>query len=397
MKNGWLKAFIVVFFLASFILISGRNITTIINQSAPDFTQIWKSAGAMTHGKEPYLSAGLDYENGYPPVSEIFYIPFSFLNYHQALCVFTFLSFVSIVGSVFLSLKIAAKRVPWYYFLLFLGCSFITFPTKFSLGLGQINMVVLFLLLLAVYLEAKPKKNSIFSGIALSCANAHKPIFAFFLLFFALKKSWRMVFATGLSVSFFILITLLFWPFSYWVSWYKTGIMLSVNYTSPVIYAYQNQGIFSFISKYISDFNLRIYLHKALTIIVVSAASYFGIKSKDYNLALSLFIISLLLIDITSWQHHFVWLAFPFIVFFVKALKSKNAVILALLIASYGLVSWNLRYPLVHPLILWSTQFYAGVIMWGINLYFLKNDRMIPTKADKGSIRYKIFNLLGME
>lgn len=397
MKKTWIKIGAVVFFLASFILITQRNLPQIISETAPDFTQVWKSAKALTVARDPYLDAGLDYLNGYPPVTEIFFLPLVPFPYHQALAIFTYISFASIVGSVFLSLKIAAKKVPWYYFLSFLGFSFLTFPTKFSLGLGQVNMVVLFLLLLAFFLETKPKKNSLASGLSLGIAIALKPIFAFFLLFFALKKSWKVIFISVLTVAVLIATTLIFWLPQIWISWYQTGILPMISYTSPSLYTPVNQGIFGFLYGYISNLNARIYLSRAATIILIPIAIYLVLKKKDLDLGLSFFIITLLLTDIASWQHHFVWLMFPFVVFFVNILKSKNAVLLGLLALSYFLVSWNFRYPLSYPVIIRSTQFYGAIILYGINLYFLKHSQEKPGKVDKESLRYKLFDLLSLE
>lgn len=397
MKKAWVKIAAVILFFAGFILITRRNLPQIISETAPDFTQVWKSAKALTTARDPYLEAGLDYLNGYPPVTEIFFLPLAPFPYHQALAIFTYISFTAIVGSVFLTLKIAAKKVPWYYFLSFLGFSFLTFPIKFSLGLGQVNMIVLFLLLLAFFLETKAKGNSTAAGLSLGIAIALKPIFAFFLLFFALKKSWKVVFTGMLTVAVLIAVTLILSSPQIWISWYQTGILPMINFTSSSLYTPVNQGIFGFLYGYIPNLNARIYLSRAAAIVLIPTASYFAFKKKDLNLGLSFFIITLLLTDIASWQHHFTWLMFPFAVLFVNILKSKNAVLLGLLILSYFLVSWNFRYPLSYPLILRPTQFYAGVIMWGINLYFLKRGNRKLGKADKGSLRYKIFELLNLE
>lgn len=80
MKKVWIKIAAVIIFLAGFILITQRNLPQIISETAPDFTQVWKSAKALTTARDPYFDAGLDYLNGYPPLTEIF--SYRLLHFH---------------------------------------------------------------------------------------------------------------------------------------------------------------------------------------------------------------------------------------------------------------------------------------------------------------------------
>jgi len=87
---------------------------------------------------------------------------------------------------------------------------------------------------------------------------------------------------------------------------------------------------------------------------------------------------------------------FPFVVLFVNILKTKNAVLLGLLIPSYLLVSWNIENYTLYPNIILSNQFYGALILWGLNFYFLSH-QIKTKKVDSGSIRNKIFELLNFE
>jgi hypothetical protein len=397
MKKTWFKIIIIALFLISFARIALVNLPWIYSSIGPDFTQVWKSANDLVTLKEPYFDPNLDYPNAYPPVTEIFFLPFTLLSHQMALIIFTYISFATIIGSVFLSLKIAAKRVPWPYFLLFIALSFGSFPIRFTLGMGQVNVIVLFLLLLSVYLETKPVKNSISAGLFLGLAIAIKPIFAFFLLFLAIKKSWKIIFASILTVGVLIAASLIFWSPHIWITWYESGILPLINYTSPQIYVYQNQGVFGFFFREISNPTIRIYLDKAASFLLVSTAAYIVFKKKDFNLGLSFFIITLLLFDLTSWQHHFVWAMFPFVVLFINILKSKNLMLLTLLGLSYFLISWNIKYDYLYPKIILNNQFYGALILYGINLYLFYPRQTKTVKKDKGSARYKIFEVLNLE
>ena len=392
MTKTFKKIVVLAFFMTCFTLILG-NLYRIISTSAPDFGVLWISAKDMLVGKNPYTNPTIYTPNAYPPISEIFYLPLGFLSYQKALAVFTFISFASILGSVFLSLKLTAKKAAWHYFLLFLGLTLMSFPTKFSLGMGQINPIVLFLLLLGVYLDRK--NNFLWAGVSLSIAIALKPIFVFFLLFFVLKKSWKTVLASVLLVTLLAVSTLIFWPLDIWISWFETGIVPLSNFAGRE--AYVNQGVVSFISRFISNINARIYLNLVTTIALIVLPVIMAIKKKGQDLVLSLFIITLLLFDTTSWQHHFVWLVFPSIVLFFRVIKSKRIILLGLLTIAYFLVSWNFKKPDLYPTILLSNQFYGTLIMWGMNIYFLVSTHKNTAKTDIGSARYKIFELFNFE
>lgn len=346
----------------------------------------------MLKGVNPYTDPTIYTPNAYPPISEVFYLPLGLLPYTKALGIFTFISFASIVGSVFLSLKLVSGKVPWHYFLLFLAASAMSFPTKYPLGMGQINPLVLFLLLLAVFLDTKEKPT--LAGIIFGVSIALKPIFAFFLLFFVLKKSWKLVITSILTVAALTTCTLVFWPIQNWFSWYETAILPLANFTGRE--AYVNQGVVAFISRFVANINLIIYLNAIATIILVALSIFYAIRQKDKNLVLSLFILVLLLFDTTSWQHHFVWLIFPFITLLMEIIKKKNPVFMVFIVVSYLLVSWNFKNPGPIPLLLVSNQFYGALILLILNLLFLTKFQKNTTMAEKGSAKYKIFEFLSL-
>lgn len=376
MTGKFLKFFTAILFLASFTLILG-NIKRIISSTTPDFSVLWLSARDLATGVDPYLDPRAFTPNGYPPVSHIFYIPLAFLNFGTAHAVFLLISFAATVGAVYLSIKIAGKKVKWQNFLLFLGLVFLSFPFKFTLGMGQINAVVLFLLLLGFYLDGE--KKYIRAGVILGISIALKPLFAFFLLFFALTKSWKVIWTGLITVFLSISSALILWGPTPWISWIKIGILPLSNFAGRE--TYYNQGLMGFISRLSGDLNIRKYLSGIISILLVILASLFTIKKTDRNLVFSFFITTLLLIDTLSWQHHFVWLIFPFIVLIHRALKSKKAVLSALIMLAYLLVSWNFKNPVLYSGILLSNQFYGAMILWGINLYLIIASKELPNPS----------------
>jgi hypothetical protein len=98
-------------------------------------------------------------------------------------------------------------------------------------------------------------------------------------------------------------------------------------------------------------------------------------KTEVINLILSLLITLSVLINNFSWQHHFVWLLFPFItiLYFIKNKKLARYYYLILGI-SFFLVSLNLKTPGDFSLLFISHVFYGSIMLWGLNLYILAKD-----------------------
>lgn len=238
--------------------------------------------------------------------------------------------------------------------------------------MGQVNAIVLFFLLFSYYLD--DRKNSIAAGIAFGIAILLKPIFCFFLLFFILKRSRKLVLTSLITITSAFLLTLLFWGVPPWFDWLKIGILPLGNIAGRE--SYYNQGLMGFISRLGASIEVRKYLSGFLSILLVVYAFLLAIKKDAKSLVLSLFILTLLIIDTTSWQHHFVWLIFPFVILSDIAINARKKVVLILIFIAYLLAAWNFKNPLLFEnfpkVLLLSNQFYAAVILLGINLYFLK-------------------------
>jgi alpha-1,2-mannosyltransferase len=199
--------------------------------------------------------------------------------------------------------------------------SLLSFPTKFTLGMGQNNFIALVLLLFS-YLLYKEKKLQD-AGILLGLAISLKTIFVYFLLFYILKKQWKVI-----AYAFLILLlsTLLIYLIRGNLDLYKFYLtdLLPPLFRFENREIYTNQGLSGFISRLFTDIYIRKLLTSAISITLVLYNTFIVLKNKKIDLVFSLTIITLLLIDSLAWQHHFVWLLFPFIVL-VK--YSKNILI----------------------------------------------------------------------
>jgi len=371
--KGWivkkqLLKIAIIFLLLIILSFLISSVFRIITSVAPDFRVMWLATRDLITGRNPYLNLEVFTGLGYPPNTLLFYLPLTCFPYKISQAIFIFLSLASTVGSVYLSLKITLSKVSLFALFSALSLTLLSFPTKFTLGMGQNNLIALLLLLLGYYFYLH-KKLAV-SGILLGSAITLKPIFIFFLLFFLAKKEWKIIFYSVTVIGFSIFLVGIFSDIGLYSYYLKEIVPPLLNLSGREIY--YNQGVMGFVSRLSGSLNLRKNLATGISGILVSIATLLTVKKKNPNLLFSLFIITLLLIDSLSWQHHFVWLIFPFINLTNDVLKRENIHYLLLIGFAYLLVSWNFKNPssfstLPQSLIL-SNTFYGTLILFLINI-----------------------------
>lgn len=113
---------------------------------------------------------------------------------------------------------------------------------------------------------------------------------------------------------------------------------------------------------------IRVIFTNIFSAIFVLGLIYYSLSKKiNENVLFSLFLTVLLLIDGLSWQHHFVWLIFPYIVVYQYLKKDKKVWHWLITLLSYLFVSWNFKNPQIfntfpQSLVL-SNTFYANLLL----------------------------------
>lgn len=368
-KNIW-KIFVIFLSLFTFGW-TFFSIYKVATSLAPDFSVLWKTTvDTFTH-KNPYLDKNLVFPHLLPPITSIFYIPVAILNYKMAQSVFLIVSLSATIFCVYISLKITFKKPSFYAFLIAASLTLLSFPTKFTLGMGQVNSISFLFLILSYFVYKKSKFP--LSGVLLGISIISKPILGFFLVFFIIKKSWKVVTYTMLTLFIGFGISVLVNGLDIYFYWFKN--ILPTLLASQGKEVYYNQGLAGFISRLTTNFEVRKYLTAIISLPVVLYPIYLSFRTKNEDLQFSLFTITLLLIDSLSWQHHFVWLIFPFIVLSRYAAELKNKWVWVSLGIAYFLVSWNFKNPSLFSgfpksLIL-SNTFYGAVIVYLLISYCL--------------------------
>jgi hypothetical protein len=136
-----LKGVAFLFFLVSFLIL--LRVFTL--NSYPDFDLYYFAAKASS----PYLN--------YPPVALSIFSFFTPLPLFWAEKIWTFLSLTALFTAFFIIFRIYNKRIFSVLGFSVLGLICLSFPVKFTLGMGQVNHFVLLLFVAAIYFLNKKK------------------------------------------------------------------------------------------------------------------------------------------------------------------------------------------------------------------------------------------------
>lgn len=241
----------------------------------------------------PYTQKFFDYYN-YPPAATLFFYAFTLLNVNTAEFIFTGLSLLSLFISIWLLFRLTRLRFSLPLFLVACYLSLRFSPVRLTLTLGQVNLIVFLLILLAFYW-----RRSWLGGISLGLAFILKFTPAFLLLFFILKQYWRVVlgFLYTVTLLHFLAVLIFGWDLTLY---YYTQVIPRLLTTSQLTYMNQSLaallgrlGVFSFIPR----------LGLILPLI------YFLVRRQLDFTTYSLFLILMtVFIPTFAWQHHYVFL-----------------------------------------------------------------------------------------
>jgi alpha-1,2-mannosyltransferase len=370
MKFNFWKTLVILIAVFSFAW-TFYSFYKIINSSTPDFGVLWQASKDLITHINFYTDKRLTFIYLLPPISAIFYLPFSLFSLKVALGLFSVFSLASVVLNVFLSFKIVFKRFKWEYLLFAISLCLVSFPTKFTFGMGQVNSISLLFLLASYYLYSKEKHNA--SGILLAISIISKPTFGIFIIFYLLNKSWKVLVSAGVTLVVGLVLSILIGRVNLYSYWFTHILPMILNSQGKEVY--YNQGVSGFISRLLPFPQARLYLTYLSQSALFITTLYLTIRNKNQDILFSLFIITLLLIDPLSWQHHFVWLIFPFIVTIYHLLTQKNVWLWMLVSISYFLVSWNFKNPSLYahfPLsLIISNTFYGAVVLYLLLTYLI--------------------------
>jgi hypothetical protein len=349
------------FFLVSFLILC----KSLFLNFYPDFSQYYFGAKAIN----PYLNGVI-----YPPLALIIFHVLNLLPFFIAEKAWTVLSIAALFVSIYLIFRIYQQKLFSILGFLVLGLICLSFPVKFTLGMGQINNFILLIFVAAMYFLQN--KRSYLASFLLSLSFAIKLFPAYLMLQFIVMRKWKflLVFISSLillSIVSFILIG----P--------KTNLYFYQHFLPTLLTGwktdYYNQALTGFIGRSFvrSLFSETLVGLLSIFFVVVSCLVIFKSRLEKglVNMSFGLLITLNLIVNNFSWQHHFVFLIFPFLATLFYLLKMKNnRRLLFMLVVSYVWVSFNLSSPYAVPVLLQSHVLYGAILLWGLEVYLIWKD-----------------------
>lgn len=369
-----LRVALFAFLLFSLLLLSKPFLLT----NYQDFSYYYYAAQASVHHINPYAPGGLYSGYLYPPVCLIFLIPFQVFPIEIAAKIWTILGIILLVASVSLLLKILGQKVNSNFSIFVFSLAFLYFPSRYTLGMGQINMFILFFVTIALYFYTRNKGNLSGFFLGLSLTIKYFPLFILPYLFF--RKKWRILISLILTLVILTIFGLLFIDQKtniYFFTKTFPGLLDSNSSTY-----YYNQALSGFLAREIHDPSLRSVSKIVISFIVLISSFFVFYKNKNPKMEYILFEIGIIvnisvLLNSFSWQHHYIWLLIPLIMttIFIKEHKLSywNYVILAVV---FLLTSYNINNPRNVPLIFQSHAFYGGIVLLLFDLYILNKIKL---------------------
>lgn len=339
--------------IASFILL--RQIIPIskliLDFPLNDFSVYLDGTKATLAGKNPYLLKFFDRYN-YPPAATIFFMPLTKIDVNTVEFIFTTLSVISLWLVVSMSLSVLTVHLHWTTRLLLFALVLKTFPVKLTLVLGQINIIILFLVIGSWFMEKR--KKPLLGGMLLGLATAIKLTPGPLVLYFLIRKRWSFILWFLATVVVLNLFGIAFfgWPMTQYYYTVHLPVLLSETTPDMLNLTYMNQSLLALLGR------LGIFRGLGTTIQygIVALTTLLAVsKLKGFRFFSAFLIIVFLLLPSFVWQHHFVALIPAWLMLVSQAVKRPRPLWTLAAILGYGLLNVSMKDPYLpsrlHPLL----------------------------------------------
>jgi alpha-1,2-mannosyltransferase len=280
------------------------SLSRIVRSSAPDFSVYFGGARYLLEGHSLYDNIGLYTGIGYPPQTFLIFLPFTLFPYQVSQAIWIFLSYISLIITVIILLKMFYSQSSWILITMIIGSLGLTFPVKFTLGMGQSNLVALALLVIFIYLYQKGQKVT--ASIILGLATIVKPHLLMLIIGCLLTRQWMIAVITLTIQIFGVMITGVLFGWTQFTTYLFREIPSMMLYRGLEIY--YNQGFRAMVSR-VAPSQIAPNIITLLSVIVLSLACYVIITKKFDLIKATLILLPVfLLIEPLSWQHHYVFL-----------------------------------------------------------------------------------------
>lgn len=348
-----------------------------------DFSVYLDGTNATLDGKNPYLMKFFDRYN-YPPAATVFFVPLIKLDINAAEFIFTALSIISLWLIISMSLSILKTKLHWTTRLLLFALVLKVFPVKLTVVLGQINIVILSLVIGSWFMDQKEKPR--IAGVLLGIATAIKLTPAPILFYFLIRKKWPVGLWTMFTVIALVVlgVGLFGWPLTQYYYGIHMPKLLSETTPDTLNLTYMNQSLLGLLGRLGVFGELgKVFRYGpvlALTLLILQMrAKRVGLQDdspRDFRLFSAFLIVVFLLLPSFVWQHHFVALVPAWLVFVSQAVKKPRSLWTVAAILGYVLLNVSMKDPYLpsrlHPLL--TSHFTVTAFFFLIFLLFPRTD-----------------------
>ncbi|MEV0398144.1 glycosyltransferase 87 family protein [Polymorphospora rubra] len=258
----------------------------------------------------------------YPPFTALLLRPFAALPLGATFAIFSILTLVAVAVTTWWLVGPAADRrdLPrWFAAGLAVPLALAIEPSRETLAFGQINMLLI-VLILADLLFAVPR-NSRWAGVGIGLATALKLFPGIFIVFLLVTRRWRAALVASVTAAVATLLSAAVTPGDSWRFWthelWATDRVGRLDYTA-------NQSLLGMLSR----FTAPEAANRVLWIVLVLAVTGFGLwraaravsAGVDPIAGLTLAGLVGALISPITWSHHLFWLVPAMIVLVDAAL-----------------------------------------------------------------------------
>ena len=330
-----------------------------------------KGAWAFVHGRSPFATAlpGPRLPFTYTPFSAVVFAPLAYLSMHVATVVHTFLSLSAMCVGCGVVLERAHGRTPLRHLVAMVSVAavivFFSEPVLQTLGFGQINLILMAMVLVdLVAWESKP-----WSGVLVGIAAGIKLTPLVFVAYLVVVRRYRAAAVAAATAAVTVAVGWALMPGSSYR--YFSSLMWDARRVGNVGYV-GNQSLNGMWTRlFHSDTTARpFWAISALVVLVVGlrlASRVHGRLGEPAGLAVCA-VVGLLVSPI-SWSHHWVWWMVPALLLAVEAWRSRSielamwTVVLSLpfFVAPFWFVPHRDHHVYPHGLL---QQFAASAYVW---------------------------------
>lgn len=300
----------------------------IITTTAPDFAYYYEAAQEVTRRVSNPIHL-------LPPPSFLIFAPLSIMPYGLAQGIWVAVSFVCLIAVIWQVTAAAGIRDRWARSGV-TALAYLSFPTQFTLGMGQVNLIALWLLVISAVWETQ--KKSIYASGLFALAILLKPELILLVPVFLLARRWKFVMGLVAFLGAAIVVSLMVFGVRAFTGYSERMSAAAAGWRDVGIY--YNQSLSGLLSR-MGDTGGNWYV--GLSALIIAITVYALIKRRAvFPQVLWETVPLFLLVEPIAWQHHFIFLIPTYLVLWKRKQSLGTAVYLAV---SYFLVSLNFAAP----------------------------------------------------